>query len=86
MLTITLVLKVRRKGTLSFINVSTPTFGNPMAFSIPDGVSHMRGGGFPVLDLRAIPFTMIAPILFRSQYFDISSPYPAVPEASMTGF
>src|SRR3989337_4557226 len=67
------------------MNVSTPTFGSPMAFSIPAGVSHMRGGGLPLLDFRAIPFTMIAPILLRSQYLDISSPYPAVPDASITG-
>ena len=57
---------VRRKGILSAANESTPTFSSPMALSIPQAVSTMRGGGLPFTGLSARPFTTMAPRRLRS--------------------
>ena len=36
-----------RAGSFSAMKASTPTFSRLIAFSIPEGASAIRGGGFP---------------------------------------
>ena len=47
MLTMRPVLSVARGGTFSAMNASMPGLVRPMALSMPDGVSAVRGGGLP---------------------------------------
>src|SRR5512144_1738021 len=86
MFTMTAVSNRLRKGSLSRRNTSTPGFSRPIAFSMPDGVSQMRGGGLPGIGFRDIPFTITPPSRFRSTNSANSSPYPNVPDAVSTGF
>src|SRR5512143_1899730 len=86
MFTMTAVSNRLRKGSLSRRNTSTPGFSRPIAFSMPDGVSQMRGGGLPWIGFRDIPFTITPPSRFRSTNSANSSPYPNVPDAVSTGF
>jgi len=57
---------VCKKGSLSFTNASIPTFSRPMAFSIPQGVSAIRGGGLPLVGAKDNPLTIIPPMRFKS--------------------
>src|ERR1700730_3469306 len=61
-----------------------PGFCNPMAFSIPDGVSAMRFGALPSRDRSVVPLVTMAPKTARSTC-GASKPYPNVPEATSTG-
>lgn len=47
MLTMRPVLSAARGGTFSAMNASMPGLVRPMALSMPDGVSAVRGGGLP---------------------------------------
>ena len=66
-------------GSFSERNCFSPTFCRPIALSIPPAVSIIRGGGFPIIGSSDIPFTTIAPSLFRSTY---DSKFPAVAECA----
>ena len=46
-LAMTTVPQPRSAGSFSARNASTPMFARPMALSIPDGVSQVRGGALP---------------------------------------
>ena len=61
-------------------------FSRPMELSIPEGVSTMRGGGFPGEGSSESPLTTTAPRPAMSPCGIISRPYPQVPDASITGF
>src|SRR5579871_3256568 len=80
------VENLRSGGSFSSMKASTPTFCNPMAFSIPAAVSTRRGAGLPNIGARESPLTTIAPSAFRSRSCANSSPYPNVPLAAITGF
>ena len=41
------VLSSSYKGIIFLMYASTPIFANPIELSMPDGVSTIRGGGFP---------------------------------------
>src|SRR5262245_42914974 len=56
-----------------------------MALSIPEGVSTMRGGGWPLRSVRNRPFTAIAPSDDKSTTELYSTPYPKQPLAAMSG-
>jgi len=51
---------------LSRRNASTPTFCSPIAFSIPAGVSQIRGGALPACGASDNPFVQIPPSLDKS--------------------
>src|SRR3954464_14500326 len=57
----------------------------PMAFSIPDGVSRMRGGACRSRSDRKGPFTATPPSVERSTTSPYSTPYPKQPLAAMSG-
>src|ERR671914_2512096 len=57
----------------------------PIALSIPDGVSHMRGVGLPRHGTRVMDLTMTPPSLERSTNAWASRPAPKVPDAASTG-
>src|SRR2546423_9653203 len=48
-----------RKGILSRIKASTPTFSRPMELSIPAAVGNNRGGRFPSIGRADVPFTQM---------------------------
>ena len=48
----------------------------PIALSIPDGVSHMRGVGFPFQGVIVIDFTMIPPSFEMSTNCDALAARP----------
>src|SRR3990170_2018410 len=58
----------------------------PIAFSIPDGVSHILGVGLPFQGTTVIDLTMIPPRLESSTNAAPSRPAPNVPDATRTGF
>src|SRR3989304_343079 len=51
----------RSSGNFPSMNRLTPISCSPMALSIPEGVSQMRGGGQPGRGFRYSPLTTIAP-------------------------
>ena len=53
-------------GTSSAITASRPGFWRPMALSIPQGVSAIRGWGLPGRGEAVVPFQEKAPRRFRS--------------------
>src|SRR3954470_1371894 len=57
-----------------------------MAFSIPAGVSTIRGGAWPSRSARNRPLTATPPRLARSTMSLYSTPYPKHPLAAMSGF
>src|SRR5258708_32085683 len=67
------------------MKASTPTFCNPTAFSIPDGVSESLGAGAPSIGCREIPFVTKPPRRFKFTRWVDSSPYPKVPLAAIMG-
>ena len=64
----------------------TPGFGNPIELSIPDGVSTVRGVGFPRLRRGVTVLVTNAPNRARSMTGAYSRPNPDVPDAVITGF
>src|SRR3954452_21586839 len=62
-----------------------PGFCSPMALSIPEGVSMMRGIGLPLRRRGVIPLLTKAPRRCTSMTPAYSSPYPKHPEAAMIG-
>ena len=56
-----------------------------MEFSIPLGVSAMRGVGRPDRGCIMIDFVTTAPISVMSKNWSSSRPYPAQPDAVITG-
>ncbi len=72
--TITAQGSVDRIGALISRNPSRPGFSIPIEFSIPDGVSTTRGGGFPARAWRVTVFVTIPPIALRSTRRSYSAP------------
>ena len=66
MFTITTARWSRSGGSRSSMKRRTPIPCNPMAFSMPLGVSTMRGGACPWRSSRNRPFTAMAPSVERS--------------------
>src|SRR4051812_33527439 len=62
-----------------------PGFCSPMALSIPEGVSMMRGIGLPLRRRGVIPLLTKAPRRWTSMTPAYSSPYPKQPDAAMIG-
>ena len=85
-LTTTRVSNCFKKGKSRLRNTSTPGFCRPIAFSMPLGVSAMRGVGLPAHGTAATPLVTTAPSLFKSTNSLYSSPAPKVPLAVITGF
>ena len=67
------------------MNSSTPGPCRPIEFSIPDGVSAIRGVGRPERALSMIDLVTTAPIAVRSRNGASSRPAAAHPEAVSTG-
>ena len=74
MLTNTVAPRSRSSGSRSATKRCTPMPCSPMAFSMPPGVSTMRGGGWPSRSLRNRPFTHTPPSELRSTTSPYSSP------------
>ena len=74
------------QGRVFSQNASTPGFCKPMEFSMPDGVSAMRGVGLPSQGVKETPLVVMAPRRATSKKSAYSLPEPKVPEASVTGF
>ena len=70
-LTITTAPSARSSGSVSCTKRWTPTPCRPIAFSMPAGVSTIRGGAWPSRSVRNRPFTQTAPSVARS----IAAPY-----------
>ena len=66
-LAMTAVSTPSRRGALSAMKASMPTFSSPMALSIPAAVSRMRGGAFPGLGSRERPLVHRPPMASTSQ-------------------
>ena len=75
-----------RFGNKCSIAYSIPGFCKPIAFIIPLAVSQTLGGLFPGLGFNDVPFVIIPPNLLKSKNSENSSPYPKVPDATVTGF
>jgi hypothetical protein len=73
-LTITVAPSRSSSGSFSRTNRRTPMPCRPIALSIPDGVSTMRGGGWPSRSARNRPLTAIAPSEDRSSRSAYSTP------------
>src|SRR6185503_4839883 len=72
-------------GSFSAMNRWTPMPCRPIALSMPDGVSTMRGGGCPSRSARNSPFTATPPSDDRSTMSPYSTPYPKQPLAAING-
>jgi hypothetical protein len=66
MLTKTVTPRARSSGSFSATNRWTPMPCRPIAFSMPAGVSTMRGGGWPSRSARNRPLTATPPSDARS--------------------
>lgn len=64
----------RSSGSFSVTKVRTPMFWSPIAFTMPPGVSHIRGLGAPAIGSSESPFTTIPPRAFRFTSWANSSP------------
>jgi hypothetical protein len=82
---ITVTPRLISHGRSSLMKFSTPLFWIPIALSIPDGVSHMRGVGFPFHGTSVMDLTMIPPRRVMSMNAAPSRPAPKVPDATRTG-
>src|SRR3954471_19737263 len=85
MLTNTTAPRSRNSGSLSRTNRWTPMPCSPIAFSMPAGVSTIRGGGWPSRSLRNNPLTATPPSVDRSTTSAYSTPYPKHPLAAISG-
>src|SRR3984893_4490533 len=86
MLTMTVACLTRSSGSFSSTNRWTPMPCSPMAFSMPAGVSTIRGGGWPSRAVRNSPLTATPPSEARSTVSAYSTPYPKQPLAAINGF
>jgi hypothetical protein len=75
-----------RKGRSLSSHPSIPGFCSPIALSIPDGVSNMRGVGSPSRGSSVTDFTTIAPSSAMSKNRSISAPLAKHPDAVVIGF
>ncbi len=75
----------RRNWRSVLQNCSTPGFWRPMALSIPDGVSAIRGVGRPRRGSRLTDLVTTPPMPARSRKAAISRPKPKQPDAARTG-
>ncbi len=73
-------------GSSTSLRCATPGFCNPIEFSMPDGVSQMRGVALPSQPLRETPFVVTAPSRATSTNAAYSIPAAKVPDAVVTGF
>src|SRR5207237_6497854 len=76
----------RRTGRFSSSIRREPIPCSPIAFSMPAGVSTMRGAGCPSRAERKSPFETMAPSVDRSTTSAYSTPYPKQPLAASSGF
>ena len=74
MLTMAGISSFARKGSAVFKKASNPSFCRPIELIMPEGVSTIRGGGFPSLAIRVTLLVMIPPSLFRSKKSAYSLP------------
>ncbi len=74
-----------RSGTTWSSQCSMPGPCNPTALSMPCAVGCKRGAGLPSHANAASDLVTSAPIDARSNAPASSTPYPAVPDAVMTG-
>ena len=72
--TMTVAPRARSSGSFSRTKRCTPMPCRPMAFSMPAGVSTIRGGGCPARSLRKSPLTTTAPSEERSTTPAYSTP------------
>ena len=73
-LTITVAPRARSSGIFSSMNRCAPIPCRPIAFSMPAGVSTIRGAGWPSRALRNSPLDTIAPRVDRSTTSAYSTP------------
>ena len=73
-LTMTVARRSRSSGSFSATNRCTPIPCRPIAFSMPAGVSTMRGAGWPSRSVRKSPLTTMAPSDARSTVSAYSTP------------
>ena len=73
-LTMTTAPRRRSSGIFSRMNRCTPMPCRPIALSMPEGVSTIRGGGCPSRSFRNRPFTTTAPSDDRSTMSAYSRP------------
>ena len=85
MLTMVRAPRSRSSGSFSRTKRWTPMPCRPIAFSMPAGVSAIRGGGWPWRSLRKRPLTATPPSDERSTTSSYSRPYPKQPLAAMIG-
>src|SRR5581483_6374943 len=85
-LTMTVARRARSSGSFSSRKRRTPMPCNPIAFSMPAGVSTIRGGGCPSRASRNSPLVTSAPSEERSTRSAYSTPYPKQPLAATSGF
>ena len=81
-LTKTMARRSRSSGSFSRTNRCTPMPCSPMAFSMPAGVSTMRGGGCPSRSARNSPLTATPPSVDE---IDDVGVFDAVAEAAAGG-
>src|SRR5262249_5741162 len=62
-----------------------PSLSRPMALSMPDGVSTVRGGGLPIRGCLVTVLGTMPPSLEKSTTPAISRAYPNVPDATRMG-
>ncbi len=76
-----------RLGRILRTTWSVPGFCKPMAFSMPDEVSHTRCGGLPRRAFSVVPFSTTAPASrFENPSTRVySSPNPTHPDSSTMG-
>ena len=77
---------VSRYGSSRSIKASMPGFCKPTEFSMPDGVSAIRGEGLPGRGVMVVPLVAIPPTLESGNSSSYSCPYPNTPEAGIIGF
>ena len=76
---------VAMNGASLLKNPSTPGFWSPIALSIPESVSAIRGTGRPLVGARVTLLVTIPPTRRRSISSDTSLPELKVPDAARTG-
>ncbi len=86
MLATTVAPVANNGGSSSASHVATPGPWRPTELSMPAGVSWTRGGGLPAHGSTDSDFTTTAPRPARSTCRASSSPWPAVPDAVITGW
>ena len=85
-LTTTRAFRARNAGRSSSSQLSIPGFWSPTELIIPEEAPCTRGLGLPAHGSTESDFTTTAPSSDRSKYAANSAPWPAVPDAVITGF